>query len=445
MTGRNNVMSTEPVGRINDTVDVVVVGAGLAGLTAARALHGAGVKTAVVEARQRAGGRAWTKRDALLGHSFEMGGMFVDASQRAISATLREYGLTTTAVPGVHSTAWWTNGQRRTALLPVPGAELPGLERAVRAWQDAAVDPDDRRLDALSAADYFSRLDLGPHTRDLLDAFFSEQASASWTEMSMRYLALDLAEAGGSVAAWITAASLSHTVDGGISRLVQRLCAAAGLIHFSAPARAITDDGDQVAVDTERGRLSGAYAILAVPLNTWKYLDVDPAWPDDAAALITRGHAGRGYKLGLLLGGSVPDYALAAGCGMHMFKTLQRHRDGTQTAVVFGPNFADIDPADTAALRRLIAPVAPEAEVIAAVSHNWTADPWSRGTWLEHYPTTTAAQVAAVRRAHGRIVPAGSDVAAVSASYLDGAIASGHHAAGHVMRLLRRTNPAAIR
>ncbi|WP_188113076.1 FAD-dependent oxidoreductase [Mycobacterium simiae] len=88
-------MSTESVGRINDTADVVIVGAGLAGLTAARTFSCRG-RADRRDTGQAAGGRAWTKRDALTGHSFEMGGMFVDAGQRVISAALREYGLTTT-------------------------------------------------------------------------------------------------------------------------------------------------------------------------------------------------------------------------------------------------------------------------------------------------------------------------------------------------------------
>jgi monoamine oxidase len=429
---------------IAGTADVVVVGAGLAGLTAARELRLAGARVTTLEARSRAGGRAWTKPDALAGNPFEMGGMLVDASQAAITAALRRYGLTTSPVADVRSTAWWTGGQRRTSLLPVPAAELPDLERAIRAWQDAAAAPDDPALDGVSVESYFTAVPLGPHARDLLDAFFSEHASGSWASMSMRSMAEDLARAGGSVTAWIAAATLAHTVDGGIGRLVERLRDDAGNIHYNAPVHAIIDDPDGVTVQTDGGTVRAAYAVLAAPLNTWKNISVTPAWPDSAAALIARGHAGRGYKVGLEVSGSAPDFALAAGSNLHAFMTLRRRPDGSRTAVAFGPDPTTIDPADTDALGRIIAPVAPHARVLAATTHNWVDDPWSLGTWVVHHPATTQEEIDAVSRPHGRIVPAGSDVATASASYLDGAIQSGHCAALHVSQALRINEMAGL-
>jgi monoamine oxidase len=422
------------------TADVVVIGAGLAGLTAAADLRAAGARVVTVEARSRAGGRAWTKPNALAGQPFEMGGMLVDASQHAITAALKRYGLTTSPLADVTSTAWWTAGRLRPSAVSVPGSEFPGLERAVRAWQDAAAAPDDPALDGVSVETYFAAQDLEPHTHDLLDAFFSEHASGSWTTMSMRSLAEDLAGSGGSVSAWIASAGLAHIVDGGISRLVEHLCVDAGPIHYDAPVHAIVDEADQVTVHTRRGTLQARYAVLAAPLNTWRHIDVSPAWPADAAALIARGHAGHGCKVGLRLSGPAPDYALAAGTNLHVLLTMQRHADGTRTAVAFGPAAVDTD--DTAALTEMIAPVAPDAEVLAATSHNWSADPWSCGTWVVHYPETTRAEIAAAGRAHGRIVPAGSDVATTSASYLDGAIHSGHAAALHVEKALGVTEKA---
>ncbi len=420
-----------------DTADVVVIGAGLAGLTAAADLRAAGARVVTVEARSRAGGRAWTKPDALAGQPFEMGGMLVDTSQLAITEALNRYGLTTSPVADVHTTTWWTAGQRRTSALPVPGDELPGLERAVRAWQDAAAAPDDPALDGVSVESYFTAQELGPHTRDLLDAFFSEHASGSWTTMSMRSLAEDLAGAGGSVSDWISAATLAHVVDGGISRLVQHLCDDAGTIHYDAPVRAIIDDADHVTVHTDIGTLQAAYVVLAAPLNTWSHIDIRPSWPAEAAALIARGHAGLGYKIGLRLSGPAPDFALAAGTNLHVLLTMQRHKDGTRTAVAFGS--AAADPDDIAAMTEMITPVAPDAKVIAATGHDWAADPWSRGTWVVQYPETTRTEIDAVRRVHGRIVPSGSDVATTSASYLDGAVHSGHAAARYIQRALRIT------
>src|SRR5262245_58327559 len=72
-------------------VRVLVAGAGLAGLTAARALARRGASVRVVEARDRIGGRVWTHREPPLApHYAEMGGEFIDRNQKAIRTLARD-------------------------------------------------------------------------------------------------------------------------------------------------------------------------------------------------------------------------------------------------------------------------------------------------------------------------------------------------------------------
>ncbi|BCF86277.1 putative putrescine oxidase (plasmid) [Rhodococcus qingshengii] len=73
--------------------DVVVVGAGPSGLTAARSLREAGLSVAVLEARDRVGGRTWT--DTISGAVLEIGGQWVSPDQTALIALLEELGLET--------------------------------------------------------------------------------------------------------------------------------------------------------------------------------------------------------------------------------------------------------------------------------------------------------------------------------------------------------------
>ncbi len=75
------------------TRDVVVIGAGAAGLTAANQLKKAGLSVAVLEARDRVGGRLWT--DTIEGAMLEIGGQWVSPDQDALKETIAELGLET--------------------------------------------------------------------------------------------------------------------------------------------------------------------------------------------------------------------------------------------------------------------------------------------------------------------------------------------------------------
>ncbi|MDQ0636028.1 putrescine oxidase [Arthrobacter pascens] len=78
---------------LNLNRDVVVVGAGPSGLTAARELKKAGLTVAVLEARDRVGGRTWT--DNVDGALLEIGGQWVSPDQTVLLDLLDELGLKT--------------------------------------------------------------------------------------------------------------------------------------------------------------------------------------------------------------------------------------------------------------------------------------------------------------------------------------------------------------
>jgi monoamine oxidase len=82
--------------------DVVVIGAGFAGLVAARELGRAGFGVLVLEARDRVGGRTWT--DRRLGHDLELGGTWVHWVQPHTWAEMTRYGSPVTGCGGSPST-----------------------------------------------------------------------------------------------------------------------------------------------------------------------------------------------------------------------------------------------------------------------------------------------------------------------------------------------------
>jgi monoamine oxidase len=89
--------------------DVIVVGAGVAGLAAARELKRAGFTTLVVEGRNRIGGRIYTQREPGLPVAIELGAEFIHGRPREVCDLLREEGLRPSEVPG---TRWCSIGGR---------------------------------------------------------------------------------------------------------------------------------------------------------------------------------------------------------------------------------------------------------------------------------------------------------------------------------------------
>lgn len=76
-------------------MSVIVAGAGLAGLTAAYELQRRGAQVTVVEARDRVGGRVWTRRDGFAeGQHAEGGGYMIDPDQESIRRLAKDLGLT---------------------------------------------------------------------------------------------------------------------------------------------------------------------------------------------------------------------------------------------------------------------------------------------------------------------------------------------------------------
>jgi glycine/D-amino acid oxidase-like deaminating enzyme len=135
-----------------DKLDVAIIGAGAAGLTAADELHRKGLAVGVLEARDRIGGRIWTHRDARVPLPIELGAEFVHGEAPETARILRDAGRLILEVEG----ETWE-------------AENGRLRRGASHWKE--IDRLFRKIDAsgpdLSFADFLARR---PGGRSLVQA-----------------------------------------------------------------------------------------------------------------------------------------------------------------------------------------------------------------------------------------------------------------------------------
>jgi monoamine oxidase len=408
---------------VGQVTDVVVIGAGFAGLRAARDLHDAGRSVIVLEARDRVGGRTWTRPFGGDGVPLEFGGSWFTPEHVEVPAELTRYGLATRTYPPPARVRWRTGGELRDAL-PVPFGELGDLERAVRkigvdAERAAVGIPFD-----LSAADYLDELEVSEATVDFLQAWWVMIGGTDPAEGAVIDALAAIANHGGATGLITT---LRYAPQAGWSALAEAM--AGGLdVRLASPVAAVRQSEGGVEIESEAGTLAAGRAILAVPVNLLPAIAFEPALPEPTGQA-AGSNAGRAVKLWLRARG-LPERSLAAGRGegIHWIYA-DRVVDGDTYALGFGYETPGFNPADRAQAERALRTFWPEAELVAHDHHDWNADPWARGTWA----TATVGRSELLTNGrftpHGRIAFATADVAPHEAGWIEGALHAGAEAA----------------
>lgn len=406
--------------------DVVVIGAGAAGIAAAKQLQAAGRQAIVLEARNRLGGRTFT--DSSLGPAYDAGAMFIHWAERnPWTEIARDLGVATP------NESWGGGFQLFQSGKPMPAGD--------RARRRGAFGEIDRRLETadlqardLSVAELLS--DLGPD----LAPVAASGLLLSIGEESARISARDYQRL------W---SGDDYVVPSGYGNLVARY--GAGLdIRLNQPVTAIDWSGSRVAVTTASGTLRARACIVTVPVGVLKaggirFTPELPTRTRDALAGIGMGALTKialkveGDRFGIAPGTT---YFEAGAAGrLISFELFPDDRD--LVIGYCGGDFArDLSTAGPGATREqivdlLAAMIGSEFRKAAGpVSFPaWWTDPFSHGSYSVCLPGHANARDVLAEPIGGKLWLAGEATAGGGAMTAGGATLAGRTAAAAVARL----------
>jgi monoamine oxidase len=463
MAGPAEAAAHAPKPAPNTPVDVVVVGAGFAGLTTARRLRAAGHSVVVLEADDRVGGR--TKAGMIAGEVVDLGGQWVGPTQTHLLALAKEYGVATYQQYATGKNIADVGGYRADyegetpALAPDAMAEF--VDVVTKIETTAATIPVLHPWDTADAALYDSMtIETWIVTNAKTEAVRSAMRvivrallSAEPTQVSMLCM-LAYASASGGLAALISTrgGAQDSVFEGGVWQLAAKMAGDLGAaVVLNAPVTAIAQDDTGVTVSTASGSWRGRYAVVTVPPPLASRITYTPAMSAMRDGLTQRMPMGCVIKTHIAY--ARPFWREKGLTGLVLsdrtefgpwFDHSPQH-GATGGLVGFfdgGPaqRWADRSPEERKAqvLKDIALYLGDEAlKPVDYIEEVWTCAPLHRGGYVASaVPGAITNFGRALLEPVGRIHWAGTETADAWVGYIDGAIRSGERAAAEVAKLL---------
>ena len=423
--------------------DLIIIGAGLAGAYAAETLASTGRTVMIVEARDRVGGRGFTRGFAHQRPPLEYGGSWITPWHERMRAACRRHGIDLVPTVPVSGRAWHDGAVLRGDG-PVDAVERPEYDRVL-----AQVVDDSKRLKAgfdhdragapllsISLDEYLFRHRVGRAAKAQIMAWWTISGSGDPATVSAGEFLASCGYIDGTPEGMMQA--LSHTLSPGISTLVERMIAASGAkLQLGFPVARIERHGTRVSVISRDGRVvEASAAIVALPANVLGDIDFGDALSPAQQTAALRGHDGRAVKLWLRLKGFPTGRLVTGGlAGLQWLFAPYAAEEGCVLAVGFGLDDGTWRPDRRADVATAIARLAPEAELVGWDWHDWCSDPFARGTWLSA-PAHGADLSPATWRRAGRLTFATSDLAPDAAGWYEGAMSSAEAAVQAISEIL---------
>ncbi|HEX4183320.1 MAG TPA: flavin monoamine oxidase family protein [Caulobacteraceae bacterium] len=443
---------------MNAPSDVIVVGAGMAGLKAAGELVEHGRSVVVLEADSRVGGR--TKFGQIAGRVADYGGQWVGAGHSVLLAEAERLGIETyrqhaagksvTVLAGKH--VEFSGAVPRMSplallelamlqqrwdreMMTVP-AEAPWTALKAREWDGQTLESWIRRNLRTAEARAFARL--VPRGAWCAEA---SQVSYLWFLDALR------SGQGLNYLMSVEGGALEAKFKGGMNQIAQRLANELGdRLILDAPARRIHQDDQGVRIVSDKGEFSARFAIVAVPPGPTARIAFEPHLPAARDGLAQRMPMGAIIKAAV----AYPDpFWRTRGfsgqvateddvLGIVMDDVQDDNGPPVLLCFIEGPRALALSGADKAERREkvvasLVRYFGPEAaHPLAYDDNDWMVEPWTHGYVGTMPPGVMTRYGHALREPCGRIHWASSETATEWAGYIEGALRSGVRAAAEV-------------
>jgi len=422
------------------TPDVIVVGAGFAGLAAATRLVAAGASVHVVEAQGRVGGKAYTVVDPE-GRPLDLGAQAVNRQMGRVLALAERHGLTPVSldVPG-----------RRLAVVDGLGEEAGRrVLGAVEAAIEALADPDLKtarllgRLGQSSVGDLITALAGGPAERSLARSMVEELWGVTPEEMAIHHFIETIDRYDSDADDWEM-----HFIEG-LGALAERVAAGLGpRLDLRAPVERIAWSDGGVLVEGRGQNWPGRRVIVALPPTVVRRVTFAPEPPPAVAAALAGWIDGAMVKARLRYGRAFWRAAGLNGSAVFSEPSGMAVADTTDaegafpalTVFIGGRSGRRLAALDGDRRRRKLAEelgrgFGDEARAPAAYADQvWVDDAFSGGGYSAHLaPGAEPAAAEILRSGFGPVALAASELARTFPGFVEGALAAGEAAADAVL------------
>jgi putrescine oxidase len=447
------------------TRDVLIIGAGAAGTTAANDLRKAGLSVAVLEARDRVGGRLWT--DVIEGAMLEIGGQWVSPDQDALKDTIAELGLETysryregdSVYVGPDGQVHRFTGEmfpvseatekviaditeRLDAMVAEIDPDQPWAHPKAEEWDTITWDAwlreqtdDDEAVRNLAFATGSAMLTKPTHAFSLLQSLLMAASAGSYSNLVDADFILD------------------KRVVGGLQQVPQLLAERLGDdVFLNQPVRTLEWSDAGVIATTDQMTVKARYAILAFAPVLYNRISFVPALPRRQHQM--HQHLSMGFVIKVHAVYDRPFWR-ESGLSATAFSPYElvheaydntNHADerGTLVGFVSDQNADDLftltaEERKERILESLSHYYGPEAKnPVVYYESDWGTEEWTRGAYAASFDMGGLHRYGAdLRTPVGPIHFACSDLAGAGYQHVDGAIRMGHLAASNIVALSR--------